>query len=77
MTSASVWTTPLEVAHVLLCCVFLTELGLLSTDLGLTPTLSLYGERTIETSDTYAHQAREPHISEDKEGHSPVMKSKS
>ena len=58
VTVASMWTVSLEIVHVLLCCVFLAELGLPPTDLGLTPTLSLYGERTIDTSDTYNHQAR-------------------
>jgi len=42
-------------------------LGLLPTDLGLTPTLSLYDERTIDTSDTYTHEAHEPHFLEDRE----------
>ena len=72
-----VWTAPLEVMHVLLCCVFLVELGLLPTDLGLTSTLSLYGERTIDTSDTYNHQAHEPHFSKDKADHSILLTSKS
>lgn len=59
VTTASMWIVPLEVVHFLLCCVFLAELELLPTDLGLTPTLSLYSERTIDTSDTHTHQARE------------------
>ena len=62
VTAASVWAIPPEAAHVLFCCVFLGELGVLPTDLGLNPTLSLYGEITIDTSDTYTHQAREPHF---------------
>ena len=59
--STSLWIVPLNVVHVLLCCVFLAELELLPTDLGLTPTLSLYDERTIDTKDTYTHQAHKPH----------------
>lgn len=77
MAVASVWTVPSVAMHVLLCYVFLAELGLLPTDLGLTPTHSLYGERTIDTRDTYNHQARKPHFSKDKADHSPVMTSKS
>ena len=66
MITASVWTIPLEVAHVLLCCVFLAVLGLLPIDLELTLTLSINIERTIDTSDTYTHQAHEPHFSKTK-----------
>ena len=55
VTTTSMWTIALEAVHVLLCCLFLAELGLLPTDLGLTPTLSLYSEITIDTRDTYNH----------------------
>lgn len=67
MTATFVWTTPPEVVHVLLCCVFLAVLGLLPTDLGLTLTLSPDSERTIDTSDTYTHQECEPYFSKKKQ----------
>eukprot|EP00253_Pinus_taeda_P019584 PITA_19584 len=63
-----IWHGPYIVKRVLQ-----KELELLPTDLGLTPTLSLYGERTIDTRDTYNHQACKPHFWQDKSHHSHVM----
>ena len=77
MIATFVWIVPPEAMHILLCFVFLAELGLLPTDLGITPTLSLYSERTINISDTYNHQACEPRFLKDKGDHSPVLASKS
>lgn len=61
VTVASMWTTLPEVAHVLLCCVSLTELGLFPFNLRLTLTLSLYSERTLTQATLSTHQACEPH----------------
>jgi len=47
VTATSMWIPPPKAIHVLFCCVFLTELGFLPSDLGLTPTLPLSGERTL------------------------------
>lgn len=66
-TVASVWTTLLEAAHVLLRCVPLAELELFPFDLRLTPTLSLCGERTLTQATLSTHQAREPHFSKTKQ----------
>lgn len=62
VTTTFVWTILVEAMHVIFCCVFLANLGLLPIDLGLTRTLSLHSGRTIDTSDTYTHQACEPHF---------------
>lgn len=71
------WTIMSEVVDVLLYCVFLEELGLLPTELGLTPTLSLYNEITIDTRDTYNHKECENHFSQDKADYSHMLTSKS
>jgi len=77
VTATSMWIVSLEVVYILLCCAFLEELGLLPTDLELTPTLSLYSEITINIRDTYNHQTHKNHLWQDKEDQSHMMTSKS
>jgi len=67
VTVASVWNALLEAVHVLLCCMFLVELGLLPIDLGPTFTHSLYSGRTIDKSNTSNHQAHKPDFSKTKQ----------
>ena len=50
VTSASEWTAPPEAVHVLLCCVFLAELGLIPFNLELTFTYLPIG--SVGTSHT-------------------------